>query len=50
MAESEEELKERLDESERREWKSWLFHHFMANRRGNIGRFYFLGLQNNCIW
>ena len=42
--------KEPLDESERREWKSWLktqhsksqdhgiwFHHFMANRWGNNG-------------
>ena len=47
MAKSEEELKS-LDESERREWKSWLkaqhsenedhgirSHHFMANRWGN---------------
>ena len=28
-------------------------HHFMANRWGNDGnndRFYFLGLQNHCIW
>ena len=45
MAESEEETKEPLDESERGEWKSWLkaqhsenedhgiwSHHFMANR------------------
>ena len=50
MAESKEELKEFLDESERREWKSWLktqrsknknhgtqSHHFMANRRGKSG-------------
>ena len=56
MAESEEELKEPLDESESGEWKSWLriqhsenkdhgirSHHFMANRwgnSGNSGRFY----------
>ena len=56
MAESEEEP---LDESERREWKSWLqthysknedhgirFHHFMASRWGNNGnsdRFYISG-------
>ena len=46
MAESEEELKEPLDESERGEWKSWLkaqhsenedhgiwSHHFLANRQ-----------------
>ena len=29
------------------------FHQFMANRWGKIGksdRFYFLGLQNHCIW
>ena len=45
MAESEEELKEQLDKSERGEWKTWLktqhsknkdhciqSHHFMANR------------------
>ena len=45
------------------EWKSWLktqhsknkdhgiwSHHFMANRWGNNGRFYFLGLQNHCRW
>ena len=62
MAESEEELKKPLDESERREWKSWLkaqhsensdhgiwSHHFMGNRWGNSGnsvRLYFSGLQN----
>jgi len=56
--------KEPLDESERKEWKSWLkiqhsknkdhgiqSHHFMANRWGNNGnsdRLYFLGLQNHC--
>ena len=64
MAESEEELKEPLDEGERGELKSWFeiqhsknqdhsiwFHHFMANRRGKSGssdRFYCLGLQNHC--
>ena len=53
-----------FDESERGEWKSWLkiqhsknedhgiwLHHFMANwwgNNGNIGRLYFLGLQNHC--
>ena len=50
MAESEEELSEPLDESERGEWKSWLkaqhsenedhviwSHQFMANRWGNNG-------------
>ena len=66
MAESEEELKEPLDESERGESKSWLqtqhsenedhgiqSHHFMGNRWGNNGnsvRLYFSGLQNHCIW
>ena len=48
MAESEEELKKPLEESERGEWKSWLkaqhsenedrgirSHHFMGNRWGN---------------
>ena len=25
-------------------------HHFMANRWGNSGRLYFLGLQNQCRW
>ena len=59
MAESEEELKKPLDESESGEWKSWLkaqhsenedhgiwSHHFMANTWGNSGnhvRHYFLG-------
>ena len=59
MAESEEELKKPLDESESGEWKSWLkaqhsenedhgiwSHHFMGNRWGNSGnsvRLYFLG-------
>ena len=58
--------KEPLDESERREWKSWLkaqhsenedhgirSHHFMGNRWGNSGnsvRLYFSGLQNHCRW
>ena len=50
MAEREKGLKKPLDESERREWKSWLkaqysenkdhgiwSHHFMANRWGNNG-------------
>ena len=60
MAESEEELKSLLKESERGESKSWLKtqhsknedngtrpHHFLANRWGNNGnsdRLYFLGL------
>ena len=64
MAESEEELKKPLDESERGEWKSWLKaqhsesedhgiwpYHFKANRWGNNGnseKIYFLGLQNHC--
>ena len=26
------------------------FHHFMGNTWGNIGRLYFLGLQNQCRW
>ena len=63
MAESEEELKSLLDESERGERKSWLkaqhsenedhgiwSHHFMGNRCGNNVRLYFLGLQNHCRW
>ena len=66
MAESEEELKSLLKESERGESKSWLKtqhsknedngtrpHHFLANRWGNNGhsdRLYFLGLQNHCRW
>ena len=66
MAESEEELKSLLIESERGEWKSWLktqhsenkdhsiwSHHFMANRWGNNGNneiFYFGRLQNNWRW
>ena len=65
VAESEEELKEPLEESERRV-KTWLktqhsrneehgiwSHHFMANRWGNSGnshRLYFGGLQNHCRW
>ena len=64
IAESEEELKKPLDESERGECKSWLkaqhsenedhgikSHHFMANKwgkSGNSDRFYFLGFQNHC--
>ena len=66
MAESEEELKSLLKESERGESKSWLKtqhsknedngtrpHHFLAKRWGNNGnsdRLYFLGLQNHCRW
>ena len=63
MAESEEELKKPLDESERGEQKSWLkaqhsenkdhgiwSHHFMANRCGNSVRLYLFGLQNHCTW
>ena len=55
--------KEPLDESERRERKSWLkaqhsvnedhgiwSHHSMANRWRKGGRLYFLGLQNHCRW
>ena len=62
MAESEEELKEFLNEGEREEGRDGLklnirktncilSHHFMANRRGKSGRsdrFSFLGLQNHC--
>ena len=56
MAESEEELKKPLDESERGEWKSWLktqhsknedhgiqSHHFMANYGETVTDFIFLG-------
>ena len=66
IAESEEELKEPLDEGERGEWKSWFktqhsknedhclqSHNFMANiwqNNGNSDRLYFLGLQNHCRW
>ena len=64
MAESEEELKEFLNEGEREEGRDGLklnirktncilSHHFMANIWGNNGssdRFYFLGLQNHCRW
>ena len=66
MAESEEELKKTLDESERGERKSWLktqhsenedhgiwSHIFMGNRWGNSRnsvRLYILGLQNHCRW
>ena len=62
MAESEEEIKS-LWWRWRGEWKSWFksqhlknknhgiwSHHFMANRWGNSGRLYFLGLQNHCRW
>ena len=51
MAEGKEEFKQPVDESERREWKSWLktqhskyedhgiwSHHFMANRWGKNGK------------
>ena len=66
MAESEEELKSLLDESERGERKSWLkaqhsgnedhgtrSDHFMRNiweNSGNSVRLYFSGLQNHCRW
>ena len=66
MAESEEEFKKPLDESDSGERKSWLkaqhseneddgiwSHHFMGNRWGNSGnsvRLYFFGLQNHCRW
>ena len=66
MAESEEELKSLLKESERGESKSWLKtqhsknedngtrpHHFLANRWGNNGnsdRLRFGRLQNQCRW
>ena len=66
MAESKEELKSLLmnvkEESEKVGFKAqhsenqdhgiWC-QYFMANRWGKIGksdRFYFLGLQNHCIW
>ena len=65
MAESEEEIKEPLDESERESEKlalklniqktkimTWS-HHFMANRWGNNGnneRLYYFGFQNHCRW
>ena len=62
MAESEEELKSLLmkvkEESEKvglklnmqktRLMASGWSHYFMANRWGNSGRLYFLGLQNHC--
>ena len=63
MAESEEELKSLLMKSEGGEWKSWLktqhsenedhgiwSHHFMANKCGNSGWLYILGLWNHCKW
>ena len=66
MAESEEELKSLLDESERGKRKSWLkaqhlenkdhgfwSHRFIGNRWGNSRnsvRLYFGGLQNHCRW
>ena len=63
MAEIEEELKSLLmkvkEESEKvglklniqktKDHGIWS-HHFMANRWGNSGRLYFLGLQNHCRW
>ena len=61
-AESEEQTKEPLDESETGVWKSWLkvqhsenhdhgiwSHHFMANRWGNSDRLYFWGLQTKSL-
>ena len=61
MAESEEQLKSLLMKVKEESGKSWLkaqqskiqdhgipSHHFMANRWGNNGRLYFLGLQNHC--
>ena len=63
MAEGEEELKSLLTKVKEESLKSWLkaehsenedhgirSHHFMANRRGNSVRLYFLGLQNHCRW
>ena len=65
MAESKEETKEPLDESEREREKLALklniqktkimmwSHHFMANRWGNNGnneRLYYFGLRNHCRW
>ena len=60
------ETEQPVDESEKREWKSWLepqhsknedhgiqSHHFMANRwwkNGSSEKLYFLGLQNHCRW
>ena len=62
MAESEE-LKSLLMKVKEESEKSWLkpqhsknedhgiwSHHFMANRWGNSGWLYFLGLQNHCRW
>ena len=57
MAEKEEELKSLLMKEEREKAglkhniqknkdRGIQSHHFMANRRGNSDRFYFLGLQN----
>ena len=62
MAESEEELKSLLmklkEESEnppktqhsKNEDHGIASHPFMANRRGNSEKLYFLGLQNHCRW
>ena len=66
MAESEEELKEPLDEGERGEWKSWFKTQHSKNEdhciqsitswqvdgenNGNNDRLYFLGLQNHFRW
>jgi len=66
MAESEEELKSLLNKVKEESEKVGLklniqknkdhgiqSHHFMTNRRGNIGnsdQLYFIGLQNHCRW
>ena len=55
-------IKERLDESKRKQWKSWLkvqhsknqvhgifLHHFMAKRWGKTVTDYYLRLQNSCV-
>ena len=62
MAENEEELKSLLMEVREKSEKAGLklniqktkimasLHHFMASRWGKTSRFYFLGLQNHCLW
>ena len=63
MAESKEELKSLLMKMKEESEKAGLklkhsknedhgiqSHHFIANRRGNSDRPYFLGLQNHCSW
>ena len=63
MVESEEELKSLLMKMKEESEKAGLklkhsknedhgiqSHHFIANRRGNSDRPYFLGLQNRCRW